>query len=60
MKKKWKEDLKHVVCECGYNNQPWNAEYYGTCTRCGKIINQEAYFKRMMNKKLKLWRGKKW
>lgn len=46
------EFIKHnfVVCKCGYNNKIEYVNYYGSCLRCGKILNEKAYFK----KKLKL------
>lgn len=56
MKKKF---VKHVVCECGYHNQPWNVEKYGTCTRCGKVLDSKAKFDYEMLVKLRLWRGKR-
>ena len=56
MKKDIWKDI--VVCECGYCNKKYNVEYYGTCTRCKKILDEKAKFKYDMNKKLRLWRGK--
>lgn len=49
---------KHIICECGYQNKPFNVKIWGTCTRCRKILDEKAYFKYQMNKKLRLWRGK--
>lgn len=57
MKKKVK--LENYDCPyCGYSNLKKNYEVYGTCTRCGKVLNEKAKFKYEMNKKLRLWRGK--
>lgn len=52
-----RKKIKHVVCECGYYNQPWNVRIYGTCTRCGKVLDKKAKYRYEMNKKLRLWRG---
>lgn len=49
-----------VVCECGYNNKLKNINFYGTCTCCGKILNEQAKFRYDMYKKLRLWKGKNW
>ena len=57
MTKKKKVFTEHIICECGYNNQPWNVRNYGTCTSCGKVLDQKAKYKYEMNKRLKLWRG---
>lgn len=57
--KKENKEIKHIVCECGYNNQPWNVKKYGTCTRCGKVLDPKAKFDYEMIVKLRLWRGKK-
>ena len=54
---KW---VVHIKCECGYNNHPDNVKYYGTCTRCGKVVDAQAYFRHVMYNKLRLWRGKRW
>lgn len=50
---------KYVKCECSYNNNVERLKIYGTCLRCGKVLDKEAKFKYEMNKKLKLWRNKK-
>ncbi len=57
--KKDKKKIEHVTCECGYHNQPWNVKKYGTCTRCGKILDPKAKFDYEMLVKLRLWRGKR-
>lgn len=50
-----------VVCpKCGYNNHPDKVKFYGTCLRCGKVIDEKAKFIHDMYNKLHLWRGKKW
>lgn len=60
MKKKEKKIIPLIKCECGYNNQPHNVEVYGTCNGCKKVLDEKAKFRYDMNKKLRLWRGKKW
>lgn len=57
--KKDKKFVEHIVCECGYYNQPWNVKKYGTCTRCGKVLDAKAKFDYEMLVKLRLWRGKR-
>ena len=58
-KDKVKIDFK--VCEhCGYNNHPRRVSFYGTCLRCGKVIDEKTKFIHDMYNKLHLWRGKKW
>ena len=52
--------VTHIKCECGYNNQPENVKHYGTCTRCGKVLDERAKFRYEMYNKLRLWRGKRW
>lgn len=54
--KKSKKTLNNVKCECGYQNLSNNVKIYGTCTRCHKILDDKAYFKHEMYKKLMLWR----
>lgn len=54
---KW---VEHIVCECGYKNQPNNVKIYGTCTRCKKVLDEQAKFRHDMYNKLRLWRGKRW
>lgn len=56
---KGERQVKHVICECGYYNNPDFLMYSGVCHRCGKILDGKAYFKAQMNKKMRLWRGKK-
>ena len=47
------------VCEkCGYRNREENWKVYGTCTRCGSVIDEKAKYKYEMNKRLRLWRNK--
>ena len=49
---------KMILCECGYYNKMNNVTIYGTCTRCGNILNPKNKFKHEMYNKLKLWRKK--
>lgn len=59
MKKAKKKYVEFVICECGYNNQPENVARYGTCRFCNKVLDEKVFFKREMNKRLRLWRKKK-
>lgn len=56
MKKKKYKPLDNIICECGYQNLKHNVKTYGTCTRCGKVLDEKIKFKYEMNKKLRLWR----
>lgn len=59
MKKKRK--LDNIKCDvCGYCNHKEYVKYSGVCHLCGKILDDRAYFKQELNKRLRLWRGKKW
>jgi hypothetical protein len=59
MKKK-KRKLDNIRCDvCGYCNHKEYVKYSGVCHLCGKILDDRAYFKCQMNKRLRLWRGKK-
>lgn len=59
MKKKDKsKPLDLVKCECGYQNKTYNVKKYGTCTRCGKVLDQKAKFDYEMYIKLRLWNKK--
>ena len=58
--KKNPEEYGDVVkCECGYYNLLPNVKTWGTCTRCGKVIDKKAKFKFEMYTRLRLWRSKK-
>lgn len=60
MKKKKNFINTNVICDkCGYQNNPDFLKYSGVCHGCGKILDDKAYFKAQMNKKMRLWRGKK-
>lgn len=54
--KKIKKELDNIKCVCGYQNLKHNVQHYGTCTRCGKVLDNSARFKFEMKKKLMLWR----
>lgn len=59
MKKKKEFVNKNIICDvCKYQNNPNYVKYSGVCHLCGKILDDRAYFKAQMNKKLRLWRGK--
>jgi len=63
MKRKDKP-LDNIKCDvCGYQNHKHFVQYSGVCHLCGKILDEKAYFKNQMNKKMRLWRNskmKKW
>lgn len=60
MKKKKKKFIEYTQCDiCGYKNNPDFLQYSGVCHCCGKILDDKAYFKAQMNKKMRLWRDKK-
>lgn len=43
---------EYITCdECGYNNKKSRFEAFGTCLRCGKVLDQKIYFKAQMVKK---------
>jgi len=57
-----KKPIKNVniQCEkCGYCNHKEYVQYSGVCHLCGNILDDKAYFKQQMNKKMRLWRGEK-
>lgn len=60
MKKKKEPLMNYVKCECSYNNNPERLKAFGTCLRCGKVLDEKAKYRYEMNKRLKLWREKKW
>jgi len=39
------EELYITCNECGYNNLKRRFENYGTCLRCGKILDKKVHFK---------------
>ena len=60
MTKKHEGTLPRIKCDvCGYQNHIDYVKYSGVCHLCGKILDEKAYFKAQMNKKLKLRRKKK-
>lgn len=51
----------NIKCDiCGYYNKKDYVKFSGVCHLCGKILDEKAYFKSQMNKKLRLWRKDKW
>jgi rRNA maturation protein Nop10 len=44
--------------KCGYYNLKQNWQVYGTCTRCGAVIDSKAKFEYEMVTRLRLWKGK--
>ena len=57
MKKVKERYIKYITCTCGYNNNPDCVMYSGVCNCCGKILDEKAYFKQQMTKKLFLWKN---
>lgn len=50
----------NIQCKkCGYCNHKHYVEQTGKCHLCGNILDEKAYFKLQMRKKLRLWRGKR-
>ena len=57
---KKEKPLKILFCDiCSYGNNPDYVKYTGLCHGCGKVLDDKAFFKYQMNKKLRLWRGKR-
>lgn len=53
-KKEWINE-RFITCKyCGYNNFKKRLESFGTCLRCGKIIDEKSYFKKKLGGK-DLW-----
>lgn len=46
------KNLNLTKCICGYYNQWYNAQRYGTCTKCKKKIYKKEKFRDEMLKKL--------
>lgn len=60
MSGKKKEPFRVTFCDkCGYGNNSDYVKYSGVCHGCGKILDEKAYFKQQMNKKLRLWRNER-
>lgn len=47
-----------TLCKCGYFNQKFNIDRYGTCKGCGEVLDPKAKYKYEMFCRLKLWRKK--
>lgn len=48
MKKNFKK-LEFVVCpKCGYNNEKKRFGFFGSCLRCGLIIDKKIYLKKLL------------
>ena len=44
---------RFITCPyCGYNNFKNRLENFGTCLRCGEIIDEKSYFKRKVGRSL--------
>lgn len=63
-KKKWRDPVHRdyidgIKCnDCGYFNQKYNVDKYGTCKLCGKTLDDKAKFNYEMFCRLRLWRKK--
>ena len=45
--------VRFITCKyCNYNNYKGRLENYGTCLRCGKIIDERSYFKKRLGGEL--------
>ena len=59
MTKKDDSFLRGTKCkECGYFNQEENVKRYGTCRRCGIVLDAKAKFDYEMFCRLRRWRKK--
>ncbi len=59
-KKNIEKSLNLIKCdECSYYNHKSNIEKYGTCLRCGSVLNKKAKFDYEMFCKLRMWRNHK-
>lgn len=55
MTKKKKKPLNNVYCpDCGYANARYNYLSYGTCTRCGKVLNEKTKFMYEIKSRLRI------
>lgn len=44
-------DKLYIICDCcGYNNLKNRFENYGTCLRCGKVLDKRVYFRAQMGR----------
>lgn len=51
------ENLNLIKCpRCNYCNRKYFVKKYGTCNKCNKVLDEKAYFKYRMAKKLHLVR----
>ena len=49
-KEKIMED--YITCDkCGYNNKKERFQAFGTCLKCGKVLDERIYFKAQMIRK---------
>lgn len=41
----------YITCDkCNYNNLKRRFENYGTCLRCGKVLDKKVYFKAKLSR----------
>lgn len=46
--------VNYITCEkCGYNNERSRFMQFGTCLKCGKILDEKTYFMIEMMKRIK-------
>lgn len=44
------EKVKFIICPyCGYNNEFFRFQNYGTCLRCDNIIDKKVYLKHKLD-----------
>lgn len=58
MGKKDKSFEDGTLCKCGYFNQKFNLDRYGTCKMCGEVLDSKAKYKYEIFCRLKMWRKK--
>lgn len=50
--------LDNIKCDiCQYQNHKNYVKISGVCHLCGNILDDRAYFRYQMNRRLKIWRA---
>lgn len=47
----------YITCECGYNNEKHRFENYGTCLRCGRVLDPKKYLMKLLKIKNRSFRN---
>lgn len=47
-RKKFIEEMFVVCDKCGYNNEKYRFQKYGTCLRCKHVIDERLHFKHQL------------